>query len=183
MWGDWGNAGTTRYQYQPGFLGPFDLRQAAYRPVLQLLIPLPHLVFGENPLPHLALGLLVAVTAGAAFHALLRTLGVPRPYALAAAALALVFPWSDSTKLWATASLNLVAVALVMAAGAMAVRVLRRPGADPRSRVLLTALMCAAGVLTYEAVVGLVLLLPALYRVRAPWRAVFARWRFEALAA
>src|SRR3954447_4003486 len=98
MWDDWENAGTTRFRYEPGFLGPFDLRQAAYRPVLQLLIPLPHLVFGENPLPHLALGLLVAVAAGAAFHALLRTLGVPRPYALAAAALALVFPWSDSTK-------------------------------------------------------------------------------------
>jgi hypothetical protein len=183
MWDDWENAGTTRYRYEPGFLGPFDLRQAAYRPVLQLMIPLPHLLFGDNPLPHLALALLVAVGAGAAFHALLRALGAPRAYAMAAAALALVFPWSDSTRLWATASLNLVAVGLVLGAGAIAVRMLARPGANPRARVVLTALMCAAGVLTYEAVAGLVLVLPALYRVRAPWRAVFARWRFEALAA
>src|SRR3954471_86727 len=103
MWDDWENAGTTRYRYEPGFLGPLDLRQAAYRPVLQLLIPLPHLLFGTHAAPHLALPLLRAVCACAAFHALLRGLGVPRAYATAAAALALVFPWSDSTRLWATA--------------------------------------------------------------------------------
>src|SRR3954469_10968947 len=155
-WDDWENAGTTRFHNQAGFLGPFDLRQAAYRPVLQLLLPLPHLLFGTHAAPHLALALLLAVCAGAAFHALLRGLGVPRAYATAAAALALVFPWSDSTRLWATASLNLVAVTLVLGAGAIALR-------GPRSRVVLTACMCAAGVLTYEAVAGLVLLLPLLY--------------------
>jgi len=176
LWDDWENAGTTRFRYEPGFLGPFDLRQAAYRPVLQLLLPLPHLLFGTHAAPHLALALLLAVCACAAFHALLRGLGVPRAYATAAAALALVFPWSDSTRLWATASLNLVAVTLVLGAGAIALR-------GPRSRVVLTACMCAAGVLTYEAVAGLVLLLPLLYRVRMPWRAAIARWRFEALAA
>src|SRR3954447_14595196 len=176
LWDDWENAGTTRFRYEPGFLGPFDLRQAAYRPVLQLLLPLPHLLFGTPAAPHLALARVRAVCACAAFHALLRGLGVPRAYATAAAALALVFPWSDSTRLWATASLNLVAVTLVLGAGAIALR-------GPRSRVVLTACMCAAGVLTYEAVAGLVLLLPLLYRVRMPWRAALARWRFEALAA
>jgi hypothetical protein len=38
-------------------------------------------------------------------------------------------------------------------------------------------------VLTYEAVAGIVLLLPLLYRARVAWRPALARWRFEALAA
>src|SRR5919202_7092860 len=111
-WDDWENGDKASHPGQPGFLGPFDLRQAAYRPALQLLLPLPHLVFGAHPAPQLALALAVAVAASAAFHALLRALGASRPFATAAAALALVFPWADATRLWATASINLVAVVL-----------------------------------------------------------------------
>lgn len=179
MWDDWENAGTTHYGYEHGFLGPFDLRQAAYRPVLALLIPLPHLVFGVHPAFHLALGLACAVAAGAAFHALLRAAGASRSFALAAATLALVFPWASSTRLWATATLNMVAVALIAAAAAIS---LRQLATGDRRRVVLTAGMCAAAVLTYEAVVGIVALLPLLYRTRAPWRAALVRWRPEALA-
>src|ERR687886_437249 len=61
LWDDWENAGTTRFGGGDDFLGPFDLRQAAYRPLLQLLIPLPHLAFGDHAAPHLALALLLAV--------------------------------------------------------------------------------------------------------------------------
>jgi hypothetical protein len=184
IWDDWENAGTTRYSYEPGFLGPFDLRQMAYRPVLQLLIPLPHLLFGSNPAPHLLLALAIAVGAGAAFHALLRACGAGRGFALAAALLALVFPWSTSTRLWATASLNLVAVALFCAAGALSLRALAGQSSGRRASVAITAAMLAAAVLTYEAVVGVVALLPLLYRLRAvSWRPVLRRWRWEALAA
>ena len=181
LWDDWENADTTHRGGQPGFLGPFDLRQAAYRPLLALLLPLPHLAFGVHPAPHLALGLLLAVAASAAFFALLRAAGAPRTYATAAAALALLFPWSASTRLWATASVNMVALVLLFAAGAIALRALA--GGEPRRRVALTAAMYALAVLTYEAVAGLVLLLPLLYALRTPWRTALARWRVEAVAA
>src|SRR3954447_16431484 len=98
LWDDWENAGTTRFGGGSDFLGPFDLRQAAYRPVLQLLLPLPHLAFGAHPALHLGLALALAVGAAAAFHALLRGAGVPRGFAIAAATLALLFPWSSSTR-------------------------------------------------------------------------------------
>lgn len=181
LWDDWENAGTTRFGGESGFLGPFDLRQAAYRPVLQLLLPLPHLVFGAHPAAHLALALVVASAASAAFYALLRAVGAAPPFAIAAAALALLFPWSSSTRLWATASINLVAVILLLGAAALSLRALGR--ADCRKRgVALTAAMCAAAILTYEAVAGLLLLLPLLYRLRAPWREALRRWRPEAFA-
>src|SRR4051794_23975673 len=137
LWDDWENAATSHYHYEQGFLGPFDLRQAAYRPVLQLLLPLPHLVFGSSAPWHLALALMLAVAAATAFYALLLALGAHREFALGAAALALVFPWSDSTRLWATASLNLVALVLFFTAATVAVR-------RPRERVRLTAFLLAA---------------------------------------
>ena len=181
LWDDWENGATSHYSYEPGFLGPFDLRQMAYRPVLQLLLPLPHLVFGERAPLHLALALALAVAASTAFYALLRAAGGRREFALAAAALALVFPWSSSTRLWPTASLNLVAVVLVFAAATIALRAFR--AGEPRSRALLTACMLAAGVLTYEAVAGLALLLPLLYiRHARSWREVLRRWRVEVAA-
>src|SRR3954469_1458909 len=92
VWDDWENAGTTRYRYEPGFLGPFDLRQAEYRPVLSLLIPLPHVVFGARPALHLALALVLAAAACAAFYSLLRAVGATRGFAMAAAAAAPVLP-------------------------------------------------------------------------------------------
>src|SRR4051794_20728155 len=176
LWDDWENAATSHYHYEPGFLGPFDLRQAAYRPVLQLLLPLPHLLFGAAPAWHLALALVLAVAAATAFYALLRALATRREFALGAAALALVFPWSDSTRLWATASVNLVALVLFFSAATLSLR-------RPDERVRLTACLLAAAVLTYEAVAGLVLLLPLLYSLRMPWRAALRRWRVEAAAA
>jgi hypothetical protein len=181
LWDDWENAGTTRFGGGSGFLGPFDLRQAAYRPVLQLLLPLPHLVFGAHPAGHLALALVLATAASAAFYALLRAAGAAPPFAIAAAALALLFPWSSSTRLWATASVNLVAIVLLLGAAAISLRALAREDGRGRS-ALLTAAMCAAAILTYEAVAGLLLLLPVLYRLRAPWRDALRRWRAEALA-
>jgi hypothetical protein len=176
LWDDWENAATTHYRYEDGFLGPFDLRLAAYRPLLALLLPLPHLVFGSAAPLHLALALALAVAAATAFYALLRELGARREFALAAAALALVFPWSDSTRLWATASLNLVAPVLFFVAATLALR-------RPAERVWLTAGLLVAAVFTYEAVAGLVLLLPALYTRRMPRAVVLRRWRVEAAAA
>src|SRR3954468_5415900 len=176
LWDDWENAATSHYRYESHFLGPFDLRQAAYRPLLQLLLPLPHLLFGSSAPLHLALALALAVAAGAAFFALLRALGGRREFALGAAGLALVFPWSDSTRLWATASLNLVALVLFFAAATLALR-------EPGERVRLTACLLAAAVFTHEAVVALVLLLPALYAQRMSWRVALRRWRVEAAVA
>src|SRR4051794_26345436 len=135
-WDDWENAGTTRFPPDHGFLGPFDLRQAAYRPLLALLIPLPHLLFGTHPAPQLAFGLACAVAAAGAFFALLRAAGATRAFALAAAALALVFPWSASTRLWATATLDMVAPALAFAAGAIGLRALA--AGAPSRRVALS---------------------------------------------
>src|SRR3712207_2666165 len=67
LWDDWENWDTTHDPGRAGFLGPFDLRQAAYRPVLQLLLPLPHALFGANAALHLALALVLCVAAAAAF--------------------------------------------------------------------------------------------------------------------
>ena len=74
---DWENAATTADPPDGrGFLGPIDLRTFAYRPLLALVIPLPHLLFGDAAWAHLALAAALAVVAAVAVYALLRTLGL-----------------------------------------------------------------------------------------------------------
>src|SRR3989442_11231229 len=101
-WDDWQNAATTRFQDQARFLGPFNVREAAYEPGLALALPLPYLAFGLNPAWYLALATVLAVAMSVCLFSLLRELGVEHAAAGAGAPLALVFPPADSTTLCAT---------------------------------------------------------------------------------
>ena len=180
-WDDWENAATTAYDYQRGFLGPFDLRPTIYQPVLQLLLPIPHLLFGADPGPHLALAVALSVAASLAFFGLLRTLGLELPHALAIAALALIFPWSDSGRLWATAGLNHVPIILYFVGLTLAVQALRSRG--PRAVTLerVSIALYAASVLTYSLAAVACLASVVVYVAVAGWPEARRRWRWDVL--
>src|SRR4051794_41961700 len=81
-----------------------------------------HWALGADKHLHLAMALLFGVLTAWALYLLLRTCGGRVLEAAVPAALLLVFPWTDSTRLWATASFDTLAVALyfvgaVLAAG------------------------------------------------------------------
>ncbi|MEA2458200.1 MAG: hypothetical protein QOC95_1172 [Thermoleophilaceae bacterium] len=187
-WDDWENAATTRYQYQPDFLGPIDLRQAAYRPVLQLLLPLAHALFGTRPALHIALAVVLAAAASLVLFSLLRALTVPAPAAATAAVLMLIFPWSDSTRLWPTAGLNNVALCLYLGGVTVALRAFAAAGVDGarsrRARRLagLSVAMYVLSILTYDATALVALASLPIYRVRVPWRVALRRWRLDVAA-
>ncbi len=176
-WDDWENAATTQLSYQSGFLGPFDLRAIAYEPGLGILLPLPHLLFGARPAWHLALAVALAVAFSVLVARCLRELGLSRGAALAVAVLTLVFPWSGSLRLWATAGLNYVAGGLYVLGLTAGLRELREPGRPRRSTALY-----AASMLTYPAAVLLVLATPLIYRCAATWRQAWIRGRVDVLA-
>ena len=180
-WDDWRNAATTRYSPE-GFAGPFDLRLIAYRPLLGLTLPLPHLAFGTAAGPHIALALALAVAVSACVVAVLRRLGLARVHAAAIGALALVFPWSDSTRLWATGGINNLAVALLLLALLAGLAGL---GAAGRRRIALriaSPALYALSVLTYEATAVAALLSLPIYAIQVGWRPALAWWRVDALA-
>ncbi len=167
-WDDWENAATTALPHAD-FLGPFDVRQAVYEPGLSLALPLPHLLFGQRPAWHLALAAALAVAMSMCTFTLLRHLGVPALEAALVGALTLVFPWSDSVRLWATAGINQIAVCLYLVAATLGLRSIEESGAKTRSMRRWALALYIAGSLTYPITIVAVILTPALYRLRAPW--------------
>src|SRR5437764_3143887 len=104
---DWENGASAVFYYEQSSIGPF---RPAFQPLLSVLTPLPHLLFGPHPAWHLALALVVGVAASLAFAAVLVRTGLSRLDAVAIAALALILPASDSVRLYSTAAINSIAL-------------------------------------------------------------------------
>jgi hypothetical protein len=146
-----------------------------YRPVLVLYLPLVYFVLGMHMHLHLALAAVLAVLAGTTFYAVLRTLGTPWLHAGLIAALAILFPWSDSTRLWATAGLVTLSVLFMLVGLFVALQGLRRRSWRWHAWA---ALLYLLSILTYEATLPLIACFGALYWLRSGWQA--ARWRWLA---
>jgi hypothetical protein len=147
---DWPNAEATRFG-GPGGQGVLDYfwDVTSFRPVLALWVPFTHAVLGEHQTLHVLLSLGLAVLAAYLFFVALRTLGLRSAYALAPAVLVLPFPFSDSIRLWPTASMVSLSLALYFAGLVLALLALRPE--RPRIWLHLPSIgLYAASILTYE---------------------------------
>jgi hypothetical protein len=143
-----------------------------------LYLPLENAILGADPAVHVLWTLALAVAVSFLVYLALGRLGFERVHAFAVAALLLVFPFFDSTRLWATANLTQLAVALCVAGLLVALRGLSDARA-PRGAIAHHAGALALyllGIFTYEATAPFVALFGALYRVQAPWTRVARRW-------
>ena len=140
-----------------------------YRPLQAVTWWIPNALFGVNSAAHLLYGTLLAALASYALFAALRAARVPQALALGAAALMLVFPFSDALRLWpAAAEYNwpLTFVLLGVAAG------LRAPEGDGRRAWWLagaSALLFALAVLTYEQTLGIIAVGVLVSLLRRAW--------------
>jgi hypothetical protein len=153
------------------------------RPVLALLTPLPHALFGVDSARHLAAALVLSAMASTAFFAFLRTLGVRFPHALAMSLLSLVFPWSDAVRLWPTGSLNNVALIAYFLGTVLALRALELRQSSRRRTFLLHGMATAlylVSVLTYEVAAAAILGSGVLYLSRVSWHTARSRWILDA---
>jgi hypothetical protein len=147
-----------------------------FRPVVLVYWPLTHTVFGDNVSLHLAWAALLGVLVSLAFFVFLRTLGLAFVHAAVIAALVLVFPASDSTRLWATGSIALLASLFALLGAIVAVRGLAASG---RRAVIMHAAavaLYALSVMTYEVAPPAILAMGAVYWLRAGRRAALPRW-------
>ena len=180
---DWGNAFLYRERGYWDMAFDFWLHSKPWRPVLAALLPLPHALFGLTPSFQVAGGLLLAILASLAFFVLLRELAVELSHAIALAVLTLLFPWSDALRLWATGSLNNLACMTYFLGATAALHALRLEGLARRRRLLLHTLSVVLYLLslfTYEIAAPAIALSGLLYRARVPWKALRARWLFDA---
>jgi hypothetical protein len=183
-WDDWQNAMNVRFTAEPGLLGALD--QATdrpvfgYRPVLTALLVLQYEALGLHKELFLAVAALFGVSTSWALYLLLRTLGVAMREALVPAALLLVFPWVDSTRMWNTASFDTLAVTLYLLGLVLAVRALR---SGRRLTVAASAALYLAACWTYEVLAFGVLASVAVYLLVAPRRAALRRFALDAAVA
>jgi hypothetical protein len=182
-WDDWQNAANVHVAGDPGLFASLDrgtLRPVfGYRPALTVMIVVEHWALGADKHLHLAMALLFGVLTAWALYLLLRNCGLAVLEAAAPAALLLVFPWTDSTRMWATASFDTLAVALYLLGLVLAVRGLRAVG---RRRMLLVGGSLALYLVaswTYEVVTVAVLASVALYLCVAPRRDALRRFLLD----
>ena len=180
---DWGNAATYEFADHPRYLHAVDAEAAAQggkRILLAVSLPLPYTIFGLHSSLHLALALGLGVIASWLFFFLLRTLGLPTLHSAMIAGLALLFPWSDSLRLWPTAGLNYVPIVFYLLGATIALRALPLRGS--RSILLHAGAvsLLLASVLTYEVVLFPALLTGALYLTRTSRSRALALWAVDA---
>jgi hypothetical protein len=182
-WDDWQNAANVHVAGDPGLFASLDrgtLRPVfGYRPVLTVLLVVEHWALGLDKHLHLAMAALFGVLTAWALYALLRACGLRRLDAGVPALLLLAFPWADSTRMWATASFDTLAVAMYLGGLALAVGALRSPPGRVRTGLSLALYLLASW--TYEVVTIPVLASVALYLAVASRRAALRRWALDAL--
>jgi hypothetical protein len=175
---DWANSAYTHYPGQGGVLDTY-WHQTSYRPLLVLYIPATHLLFGYHMGYHLAWAFALALLMSITLFLVLRKLGLGVVSAAAIATLVLIFPKSDVTRLWSTASVVSLSVTLFLAGVLVALRGL---ATDGRRSWLIHAgavTLYAASVLTYEITAGPILVSVLLYRCVTGWARAARRWLLD----
>lgn len=146
-----------------------------FRPVLAFYVPLTYFVLGMHMHFHLALAAVLAVMAATVFYGVLRTLDIPWIHAGLISALTILFPWSDSTRLWATAGLVTLSILFMLVGLLLALQGLRRRSWRWHAYAVPLYLL---SILTYEITLPVIAALGVLYGLQFGWRA--ARWRWLA---
>jgi hypothetical protein len=153
------------------FLGLFGAR-----PALGLYLAIVQATLGFHQGLHLALAVLMAILLSLAFYLLLRTLRLPPLAAGVIAALTLIFPGSDSLRLWAVMGDGSWALTLLVLGAVLSLWSLGDNGW--RAWLLRGGglALYALSLLTYE--IGIVALATSvlLYRCKASWRKAAVAW-------
>lgn len=180
---DWSNASNAlnppappNFGYAVSAFADFTL----YRPVLVIYVPLTYLVFGMHMHYYLAWAAVLSILAATMFYGVLRSLEVPWVHAALISALTVVFPWSDSTRLWATAGLVDLSLTFMFAGMLIALQGLRRRSWRWHAFAILFYLL---SILTYELTLPLVACVGALYCLRVGWQPAKWRWLADVLTA
>jgi hypothetical protein len=152
------------------------------RPLLGLFLAVPHALFGLDASLHIALAVGLSALVAFLFYVFLRTLRFSPLHAAVPAVLALLFPWSDSTRFWATAGINNVAICFFLVGAVVALAGLDAGGRRAVALHTGAVTLFVASVLTYEIAAAAALLAGVLYLTRAPWRRVWPRWAADVVA-
>jgi hypothetical protein len=183
---DWENLARTRWPdtgrgYFAGIQSTWNA--FGYRPALAVYLTTLYTVLDDHMALHLAWIATLAVAMSTTLYVLLRELAFRRSEASAVAALVLVFPLSDSTRLWVTAGTGSLTTSLFLIGAVLSLRAFREPDRR-RSLLLHVGGVCFYVISMLFAEVAAVAI-PAmffLYAYRAGWLRALRRSVIDTLA-
>lgn len=175
---DWANASGYQFADSPRYWSSVGELEETLggRPLSAVLLPIPHAIFGLDAGLHLALAAFLALLTSLLFFVLLRTLEMAPLHAGAIAALAMLFPWSDSIHLWPAGSINTISVCLLLLGLIVALRGFDRRGRTAIAMHGAAALLLGLSVLAYEGTGAAALLAGSLYLGRGSRAAALRSW-------
>jgi hypothetical protein len=175
---DWSHAANYRFAASPRYFTSVSQLEEFLggRPLSAILMPIPQAIFGPHPAPHLALAAAVGVFTSLCFFLFLRTMAMAPLHAWMIGALVLLFPWADSSRLWATASVNSLSVCFFLLGLALALRGLDHRGRRGTLMHVGADLLYLLSVLTYEVTAAAALLAGLLYLGRTPRARALRSW-------
>jgi hypothetical protein len=180
---DWSDAAGTLYPPEgSGLWGALSFANgmlSSCRPVQIVFIPLKYLIFGTNAAYLIALSIVLALIVAGLAYAVLRTLNTPWYHAWLIAALTIVYPWYDSTRLWESA--NAISLAVAFAFAGLWVALIGLSRGSSRAHIGAWVLYLLS-MLTYEITLPLIAAMGVLYTARNGWRAAKYRWAADLVA-
>ncbi len=182
---DWGNYSIIRYGPHTGLLGGIENFSVSvgYRPGSAVYVPVIDDLLGLHAQLHAAWNLTLAVAlSGCVFH-VLRLLDFERRDAAVAAALLLLWPFSDVTRLYVDAGLVDWTILLFVVGLIFALHGLAATGRRAVALHAAAVVLYVLAVLTYEMLLGPILLVGLVYRLRTSWRPACQRWAVDVIAA
>jgi hypothetical protein len=180
---DWAWIGTLSVA-EPGLGGLYEAaRTETHRPLFAATMCLLYLVGGEGQAPYLVAGAGIAAAQGALAYAVLRLARIGAALAVPLAAMLVVLPVIDATRLWTAALPVAVAVCLLLAGTAVALLGVRTTGPSAVALHAGALVLYAAAILTYELVAPVVGLAALLYVAAAGRRAALVRWPADVVVA
>jgi hypothetical protein len=162
------------FDAQGGFSRAFDLfwnsTLLGGRPVLAAYLSVQQALFGDHQGWYLAWAIVLAVLLSASFYLFLRTVGIARLHAAVLSLLVLVFPASDSARIWAIISDAQVAMSACLLGAVLALWSLQRTGRAMVALRVGSLALFAISILTYELTTAAIAASAIVYRRRVPWR-------------
>ncbi|HWD65803.1 MAG TPA: hypothetical protein VG405_11575 [Solirubrobacteraceae bacterium] len=182
FWDDWTFLARYRLGHPGGFWATVEALHAHLggRPVLSLALAVLD-VLGDHPVRQAVLAVVLAILTSLCLYLLLRALSLRPPPASAIAVLALLFPWSDSLRFWATASVTNLSLCFLFLGTFVALQGLGRRGRSQAMWHAGAVALYLLSVLTYEATGATALLAGLLYLKRAPRTRVARLWATDAV--
>ena len=157
-----------------GFWGQMDALMSsdllAGRPTLAVYLSLVQQMLGPRQGAHLAWAAVLAVVFSGCVYLLLRNLRFRPLDAGLVGLLLLVFPGSDSTRIWAMISDAQVAMSLVLLGVVCGLAALSASGRRAVALRVSASVLMFLGLTIYELTFGALLLTFLLYRSRVPWK-------------